>query len=91
MKRRTGAMREMEDDGRTIARMDVEGMPNCRQSRPAAKDAAAEEQTRKTEMLSPRETRQMMLAGMKWALLFSVGFALVLILFVLFCVKVWLV
>jgi hypothetical protein len=44
---------------------------------------------RKGEMLSPRETRLFMLAGMKWAFVYSAGLMLALALFVLFCVKVW--
>lgn len=45
----------------------------------------------RAEPLSPRETRQLMLTGMKWALGYAVGLMLALALFVLFCVKVWFV
>ena len=78
-----------QDDGRTIANMNVEGMPGYRRILDEAKPSAAGEQSRPAELLSARETRMVILAGMKWALLFAAGFAAVLVLFVLFCVKVW--
>lgn len=82
--------RAWEDDGRTIVNMNVEGMQGYRRDLDEAFPAHAQEQARKREMPSPRETRMILFASMKWAFLFSMGFALVLVLFVLFCVKIWL-
>ncbi len=79
-----------QDDGRTIVNMNVEGMTGYRRSLDRAQSPAADEQSRPEGMLTARETRLVILAGMKWALLFSLGFVVVLLLFVLFCVKVWL-
>jgi hypothetical protein len=73
-----------EDDGRVIASMDVEGMPGYTGFAGAQKTGSPQ------ETLSTRETRRLIAAGMKWALLISAGFALLLILFILFCVRVWL-
>ena len=78
-----------EDDGRTIVNMNVEGMPDYR--RTFGGQTGAPEPARKRELVSPRETRMILLASMKWAFLYSMGFALILVLFILFCVKVWLV
>ena len=78
-----------DDDGRTIVNMNVEGMPGYRRDLDESRSAAPQERTPPRETLSPRETRMIMLASMKWAFLFSAGFSLILILFVLFCVKVW--
>lgn len=78
-----------EDDGRTIVNMNVEGMPDYR--RTFGGQTGAQEPARKRELVSPRETRMILLASMKWAFLYSMGFALILVLFILFCVKVWLV
>ena len=89
MTRRESQKIDWEDDGRTIVNMNVEGMPGFRRTfgeQPGASDSA-----RKREMVSPRETRMIMLASMKWAFLYSMGFALIIVLFILFCVKVWLV
>lgn len=89
MTRKKESKQDWVDDGRTIVSMDVDGMPNQRTRgsntcKPIKPSAQPEEQ------LSARETRRLMLAGMQWALVVSVGFVLVLVLFVLFCVKVWL-
>ena len=84
MKRRGWRGEPEEDDGRVIASMRVEGMPGY------AGATSAPETQAPQEPLSKRETRRMIAAGIKWALLISAGFALILILFILFCVKVWL-
>ena len=81
--------KEEQDDGRTIVNMNVAGMPGYRRDLDKQQTSAAGEQSRPVELLSARETRLVILAGMKWALLFSAGFAAALLLFVLFCVKVW--
>jgi hypothetical protein len=79
---------DWEDDGRTIVNMNVEGMPGYRRQLDAKPPVSAPNH-RPKEMLSPRETRQVMLASMKWAFLFSMGFVIIMVLFLLFCVKVW--
>ena len=80
---------EEQDDGRTVVNMNVEGMPGYRRTLDQAQASACGEQPRPAALLSASETRLVILAGMKWALLFSAGFAAVLLLFILFCVKVW--
>ena len=84
MKRRVWRGEPEEDDGRVIANMRVEGMPGY------AGTTGAPETQAPQEPLSKRETRLLVTAALKWALLISAGFALILILFILFCVKVWL-
>lgn len=74
------------DDGHTIVNMNVDGMPGYRAAPPAHKQEA----TRPQERLSPREERMVLFAGMKWALLFSLGIVAILVLFILFCTKIWL-
>ena len=90
MTRRSEKTDDWEDDGRTIVNMNVEGMQGYRRDLDEALPAHAQEQAHKREMPSPRETRMILFASMKWAFLLSTGFALVLVLFVLFCVKIWL-
>ena len=80
--------RDWEDDGRTVVNMNVEGMPGYRRELDVS-GGRAQQSTARREMPSARETRMIMLASMKWAFLFSAGFSLVLVLFILFCVKVW--
>lgn len=83
--------RDPLDDGRTIVSMQIDGMPGYRPVSPAAvSHACKQEPVRAQERLSPREERMVLLAGMKWAFLFSLGIVAVLVLFVLFCTKVWL-
>jgi hypothetical protein len=69
--------------------MNVEGMPGYWRELDGQAVYRAPEQARKRAQLSSSETRMILFASMKWAFLFSVGFSLVLVLFVLFCVKVW--
>jgi len=78
-----------EDDGRTVVNMNVEGMPGYRRDLDAGSSAHLPKQTKKKELLSSRETRMVILAGMKWAFLYSMGFALIMVLFIIFCIKVW--
>lgn len=82
--------RDPLDDGRTIVSMNVDGMPGYRPAPSVASPAGKQEPTRAQERLSPREERMVLLAGMKWAFLFSLAIVAVLVLFVLFCTKVWL-
>ncbi len=88
MARRVRRSEAWEDDGRTIVNMNVEGMPGYRRTFDARADAHKSEE-RPKEQLTARETRMVILASVKWAFLFSAGFSLILVLFILFCVKVW--
>ena len=72
------------DDGHTIVNMDVDGMPGYHAALPPTNIA------RPQERLSPREERMVLFAGMKWAILFSLGIIAILVLFILFCTKIWL-
>ena len=86
MKEKKRRKEDWVDDGHTIVNMNIDGMPGYRAAPPANKQDAARPQ----ERLSPREERMVLFAGMKWALLFSLGIVAVLVLFILFCTKVWL-
>lgn len=89
MTRRVRRKDAWEDDGRTVANMNVEGMPGYRREFGEKQTGSAPEKTRPKELLSPRETRRVMLASMKWAFLYSLAVVAILALFILFCVKVW--
>lgn len=78
-----------EDDGRTIVNMNVEGMPGYRRDLDVHAGGREPGLKKRREMPSSRETWMIMLASMKWALIYSLGFAVMLVLFVLFCVKIW--
>lgn len=72
-----------DDDGRVVAKMNVEGMPwYC----PGASDSAAPSSG---EQLSRHETLLIILSSMKWAFLASAILCAFVVLFILFCVKVW--
>ena len=73
-----------EDDGRTIAKMNVEGMPWYT---PPGPDAGA-----KTEgglEMTREEKRAYIWAAVRAGLLIFLAFAVVYFLFLLFCTKVW--
>ena len=78
------------DDGHTIVNMNIDGMPGYRAAPPQTNNAHKQETARPQERLSPREERMVLFAGMKWALLFSLGIVAMLVLFILFCTKIWL-
>ncbi len=80
-RRRRGA--HGEDDGRVLVSMQVEGMPGY------TGNSRAKQPNPPREPLTKRETRQLIAAGIKWALLGSAGFALLLVLLILFCTRVW--
>ena len=82
--------RDPMDDGRTIVNMNVDGMRGYHPASPATPPPGKQETARAQERLSPREERMVLFAGMKWAFLFSLAIVAVLVLFVLFCTKVWL-
>ena len=72
-----------DDDGRVVAKMNVEGMPWYR---PGPTDPAAPSSG---EPLSKHETLLILLSSMKWAFLASAGMCVGGVLFILFCCKVW--
>jgi len=78
------------DDGHTIVNMNVDGMPGYHAAPSPTNIASKQETARAQEHLSPREERMVLLAGMKWAFLFSLGIVAILVLFILFCTKIWL-
>jgi hypothetical protein len=90
MTRRGRKNEDWEDDGRTVVNMNVESMPGYRRESGGSMAARARQKDQPQEQLSPRETRMVMLASMKWALVFALGLVAILVLFILFCVKVWL-
>ena len=73
-----------DDDGRTIANMNVEGMPWHRPDQPGV--TPSEERIQ----LTPAESRAAMWGALKAALLVAGVFALGFFLFILFCDVVWL-
>ena len=79
-----------DDDGRTIASMNVDGMPWNRGGADLAPSDAEKDETREELMLTASEKRAM--AGGVFAAAFLVAgvFILAGFLFILFCVKVWL-
>lgn len=89
MTRRSEKTDDWEDDGRTIVNMNVEGMPGYRRDLDASTFVREPEKKRPKEQLSSRETRMILFASMKWAFLFSAGFSLIMVLFIVFCIKVW--
>ena len=78
------------DDGHTIVNMNIDGMPGYHAAPSQTNVGSKQVTTRPQERLSPREERMVLFAGMKWALLFSLGIVAMLVLFILFCTKVWL-
>ena len=72
-----------EDDGRTIANMNIEGMPWYNKAKDGKKPDEEKEQ------LSPEGQRAMMRGVLLAALAIGGVFVLVFTLFILFCVYVW--
>lgn len=75
------------DDGRTIADMNVEGMPWYN---PAAKKAGTDASKNELASLSGKETAAMIKGVMAAALLVAVIFIVVFLVFILFCKFIWL-
>ena len=73
-----------EDDGRTYANMNVEGMPWYR---PEKED---QPQSEEKIQLTKSEARWAMWGALKAALLVTGVFAVVFFLFILFCDQIWL-
>jgi hypothetical protein len=81
--------KENRDDGRVVANMNVEGMPWYSGSSENKEVKGGSESQRRPEPLSRRETLQIMLAAMKWALIAALALSAVLVLFTLFCTQIW--
>ena len=77
--------RPPEDDGRTIARMNVEGMPWYTPT----PDEDRPEPATPPEPMDREDRRHYILGAVAAALAVGGVFALVLLLFILFCVFVW--
>ena len=75
---------EFEDDGRTIADMNVDGMPWYR---PDRKDAASGNDA--SGGFTREEKRAYLAGALKAGLLIAAVFAGVYFLFILFCTNVW--
>ncbi len=79
-----------DDDGRVIAKMNVEGMPWYRSGPKDEQQGGPDKNAASSrEPLSRRDTIRILFASMKWALLFSLVFSVIMVGFVLFCVFVW--
>ncbi len=78
---------KFEDDGRTIANMNVEGMPWYNPS----KDIAQSESAQDFSDLTPKEKRAMTRGILVAALLVGLIFVGGAFLFILFCTQVWFV
>ena len=73
-----------DDDGRTVADMNVEGMPWFVRKREQAA------QSGKPEELDPKQKRAAFWGMMAAALLIAAIFIVGALLFILFCLKIWL-
>lgn len=75
----------IEDDGRRIADMNIEGMPWY------VNEISEEEKIRRAmePTLSPRETRKMISSALMASLLVGLAFIVGMALFVCFCLYVW--
>lgn len=83
MKRKTKRTYD-DDDGRTIAPMNIEGMPWYK---PEAPDRPAD--GREPESMTKEEARMYMLAAVKAGLTIASVFGIAIYLFLLFCYKIW--
>ena len=77
---------EQEDDGRTIAPMNVEGMPWYT---PNPDQQRTELEQRRRSKMTEEETRAYTWAAIRAGLLVMLVFAVVFFLFLLFCDYVW--
>lgn len=87
MKRNKEKKEKFVDDGRTIANMNVEGMPWYNPSKDIANSKSAQDFTD----LTPREKRAMMRGILGAALLVGAIFIGGAFLFILFCTNIWFV
>ena len=75
-----------EDDGRTIANMNVEGMPWYVKGDEEREKGAA---SASHEQMTPEEVRLYRFAALKAALLVALVFGIVFFLFIAFCDFIW--
>ena len=80
---------DAEDDGRVIARMNVDGMPWYAPQTPGTKPEDAERNAAELRKLSKGETFHMILGVLGAALTVAAVFAVGYLLFILFCRYVW--
>ena len=80
---------EYIDDGRTIANMNVEGMPWYSPKTGAASSDADESAGEKPEPLDLKQTLAMTKGVLLASLLIAGVFVIIFLLFILFCVFVW--
>ena len=81
-----------DDDGRVIARMDVDGMPwydGRSPSTPEQPEQSTDGGEREPVKLTKEESRAYAAGALKAALLVALVFAGVFFLFILFCAEVW--
>ena len=86
-----------DDDGRTIADMNVDGMPWSGDRRGALRRIVSRRQEEDggqapdpdEQQLSKRETRSLIFGALLAALAIGAVFAVAAVLFILFCVYVW--
>ena len=79
-----------DDDGRVIAPMNIDGMPWYSGNHKLFGNKQPSEQNSGDIQLTPKETRAMLGGVFAAALLVAGVFALAALLFILFCVYVWL-
>ncbi len=79
-----------DDDGRTIASMNVDGMPWYTDSRVGMTEAAGKDGTR-PEAMSKSHQRAFVWGVLKAALLVTAVFVVGYLLFILFCTHIWFV
>ncbi len=79
-----------DDDGRVISPMNIDGMPWYSGKRKLFGNKQPSEQNQSDIQLTPKETRAMLGGVFAAALLVAGVFALAALLFILFCVYVWL-
>ena len=83
---KNSSLPEEEDDGRTIANMNVEGMPWYVKGDEEREKGAA---SASHEQMTPEEVRLYRFAALKAALLVALVFGIVFFLFIAFCDFIW--
>lgn len=74
--------KNIQDDGRVVVNMNVDGMPWYNPKKLPVKSDGQDTLTRS-------QIRSFIWGALKAGLLISVGFSIAFILFILFCLKVW--
>lgn len=81
--------RAFEDDGRTIANMNVEGMPWYTEAKPLYEKPEYLQRSSELENLNKHETFKLIMNSVLAALLVGGIFIGAAFLFIVFCVQVW--